>query len=641
MDKRTLKDINVAGKKVLVRVDYNVPMDDNGNITDDTRIKASLPTLKYLLKHKAAVIIMAHLGRPKGQPVPKYSLKPVAAHLSQLLKKPVAFAEDCIGPKAQEAAANLKSGDVLVLENLRYHNEEEANDLKFAEELASLAEAYVNDGFGVSHRAHASVEGVTHFLPAVAGFLMEKEVKYLGNAVDKPEHPFAAILGGAKVSDKIAVIDSLMTKADVILIGGGMANTFLAAEGYKMGKSLVEQENIAIAAKLLKKAKAKKVKMLLPIDVVAAAAFAADAKHEVDDVDKINQEYMALDIGPKTAALYADTIKKMKTVVWNGPMGVFEMAPFANGTKTVAKAMADSKAITVVGGGDSAAAINKWNLAKKITHVSTGGGASLEYLEGKGLPGVLALDDLRQPMIAGNWKCNKTVEEAVGLACDIVENTMNTPYEVVLLPPFTALETVADSIDGTQVGYGAQDIFYEDAGAFTGAVSGPMIAEIGSQYVVVGHSERRTIFGETDAIVAKKIKAAYRNKLVPILCVGENAAERKAKKTISKVTKQVVSALAGIAAQDASLLVIAYEPLWAIGSGNNATASDALEVAQAIRAKIAALYDEEVAKRVRILYGGSVKANNAHGFHVEGLDGVLVGGASLKAKEFTSLVLKY
>jgi len=641
MDKRTLKDINVAGKKVLVRVDYNVPMDDKGNITDDTRIKASLPTLNYLLQHEAALIIMAHLGRPKGQPVPKYSLKPVAEHLSKLLGKPVAFAEDCIGPKAQEAAAKLKSGDVLVLENLRYHKEEEADDPKFAEELASLADAYVNDGFGVSHRAHASVEGVTHYLPSVAGFLMEKEVKYLGNAVDNPAHPFAAILGGAKVSDKIAVIDSLMTKADVILIGGGMANTFLAAKGYKMGKSLVESENIAIAAKLIEKATAENVKMLLPVDVVTAAAFAADAEHEVDDVDKINQDYMALDIGPKTAKLYADTIKAMKTVVWNGPMGVFEMEAFAEGTKTVALAMAESQAITVVGGGDSAAAINKYNLADKITHVSTGGGASLEYLEGKGLPGVLALDDLRQPLLAGNWKCHKTVEEAVNLACDIVESTVKTPFEVVLLPPFTALETVADSIDGTHVGYGAQDIFYEDEGAFTGAVSGPMIAEIGSQYVVVGHSERRTIFGETNAIVAKKLQAAYRNKLVPILCVGENAEERQADKTISKVTEQVTSALAGVAAQDAQLLVIANEPLWTIGSGKNAEAADALVVAKAIRAKLAALYDGEVAKRVRILYGGSVNSKNAHEFHVDGLDGVLVGGASLKATEFAALVENY
>lgn len=641
MEKRTLKDINVANKKVLVRVDYNVPMDGEGNITDLTRIKSSLETVKYLLKNKAAVILMAHLGRPKGQVVAKYSLKPVAKALSTLLKKPVAFAPDCIGEAAQKAADKLKPGEILLLENLRFHKAEEADDLAFAEELASLADAYVNDGFGVSHRAHASVEGVTHFLPSVAGYLMEKEVKYLGGAVDKPTRPFAAIIGGAKVSDKIAVIDSLITKADAILIGGGMANTFLAAQGYKMGKSLVEADSIAIAKKLLKKAAAKKVKMLLPVDLVMAEAFDPKAKSEINDVKKLNQEYMGLDIGPKTADLYVSTLKTMKTIVWNGPMGVFEMDAFSAGTKAVALAVAASKGITIVGGGDSAAAVNKWKLASKIKHVSTGGGASLEYLEGKVLPGVAALDDLRQPLIAGNWKCNQTVEEGINLACDIVEATGETQNEVVVFPAFTALETVADSIDGTQVGYGAQDIFYEDGGAYTGAVSGSMIAEIGSQYVIVGHSERRNLFGDTDAIVAKKLKAAYRNKLIPVLCVGENAAERKAKKTITKVLKQLTTALSGVTAKDAALLIVAYEPIWAIGSGKTAVAADAEAVALAIREKLTKLYDVEVAQRVRILYGGSVTAKNAHDFHTENVDGVLVGGASLKAQEFAAIVKKF
>ena len=304
MDKKSLQDIDVSNKKVLVRVDYNVPMDDKGKITDVIRIRSSFETLKYLLKHGAAVIILAHLGRPKGKVNPKFSLKPVAEELAKLIKKPVKFVPDCVGPAAKEAAANLKSGEIMLLENLRFHPEEEADDLKFAEELASLGDIYVNDGFGVSHRAHASVEGITHYLPAVAGYLLEKEIKYLGNAVDRPERPFAAIMGGSKVSDKINVIDSLIDKTDMLLIGGGMANTFLAAQGYKMGKSLVEQDSIEIAKKLLKKATSKKVKMLLPVDLVMAEAFDAKAKNEVEDLHKLNQEYMALDIGPKTCELY-------------------------------------------------------------------------------------------------------------------------------------------------------------------------------------------------------------------------------------------------------------------------------------------------------------------------------------------------
>lgn len=644
MEKRTLKDLNFANQKVLVRVDYNVPMNDEGKITDNTRIKASLETVKYLLKNKAAVILMAHLGRPKGKVVEKYSLKPVAEELSKLLKKPVAFASDCVGEAAEKAAADLKPGQVLLLENLRFHPEEEANDPEFAKQLAVLADCYVNDGFGVSHRAHASVEGVTHYLPAVSGYLMEKEVKYLGGAVDKPVHPFAAIIGGAKVSDKIDVIDSLITKADAILIGGGMANTFLVAEGCDMGKSLVEEDSIEIAKKLLKKAKAKKVKMLLPVDLVMAAAFAPDAEHEVNDLKHINKEYMALDIGPKTAKLYADTIKGMKTVVWNGPMGVFEMDAFSAGTKAVADAVAACKGTTIVGGGDSAAAVNMWKLGPQISHVSTGGGASLEYLEGKVLPGVAALDDLRRPSIFGNWKCN-IIDDVCELSCGIVHATEETIREtgkdVVLFPSFTLLDFVAEDVGDSAVGVGAQDLFYEDAGAYTGAVSGPMLSAVGCEYVLVGHSERRAIFGDTDAVVAKKVKAAFRNRLIPVLCVGENAEERKAKKTITKVVRQVATAMAGVDEKDAALLVVAYEPIWAIGSGKTPTAKDAEEVALAIREKIAKMYDGEVAARVRILYGGSVTAKNAHDFHTESIDGVLVGGASLKAKEFANIVKKF
>ena len=641
MDKKTVRDLDVAGKKVLVRVDFNVPLNDKGEITDDTRITASLPTIQYLLEQKAAVILMAHLGRPKGQVKPELSLAPVAKHLGKLLGKKILFAPDCVGEAAQAAASKLKPGHILLLENLRFHKEEEKNDMEFAEKLASLADLYVNDGFGVSHRAHASVEGVTHFLPAAAGFLLEKEIQYVGQAVTNPLHPFVAIIGGAKVSDKIGVISNLLDKVDTLLIGGGMANTFLAAQGYKMGKSLVEEDKLDLAKELLAKAKKNKVNMLLPTDLVMAAAFAPDAEHVTEKVKNLNQAYMALDIGAETSKAYAEALADAKMIVWNGPMGVFEMDAFCKGTEAVAKAVAKSRATSIVGGGDSVAAIEKLGLAKRITHISTGGGASLEYLEGKVLPGVAALDDLRRKMIAGNWKMHKTVSEAVALAEDIVMETNGTLNEVVIFPPFTALETVADAIDGKHVGYGAQDLHWEDKGAFTGAVSGAMIADICAEYVLVGHSERRTIFGENEKIVASKIIAAYRNGLKPMLCVGENLAERKAGKTARKINMQLKSALRVISAEDAENLVVAYEPIWAIGSGKAATPEDALEVCTLIREKIGKIFTPDIARKVRILYGGSVNEKNAASFNLSGIDGVLVGGASLKADTFAAIVRSF
>lgn len=641
MDKKTVRDLDVAGKKVLVRVDFNVPLNDKGEITDDTRITASLPTIQYLLEQKAAVILMAHLGRPKGQVKPELSLAPVAKHLGKLLGKKILFAPDCVGEAAQAAASKLKPGHILLLENLRFHKEEEKNDMEFAEKLASLADLYVNDGFGVSHRAHASVEGVTHFLPAAAGFLLEKEIQYVGQAVTNPLHPFVAIIGGAKVSDKIGVISNLLDKVDTLLIGGGMANTFLAAQGYKMGKSLVEEDKLDLAKELLAKAKKNKVNMLLPTDLVMAAAFAPDAEHVTEKVKNLNQAYMALDIGAETSKAYAEALADAKMIVWNGPMGVFEMDAFCKGTEAVAKAVAKSRATSIVGGGDSVAAIEKLGLAKRITHISTGGGASLEYLEGKVLPGVAALDDLRRKMIAGNWKMHKTVSEAVELAEDIVMETNGTLNEVVIFPPFTALETVADAIDGKHVGYGAQDLHWEDKGAFTGAVSGAMIADICAEYVLVGHSERRTIFGENEKIVASKIIAAYRNGLKPMLCVGENLAEREAGKTARKINMQLKSALRVISAEDAENLVVAYEPIWAIGSGKAATPEDALEVCTLIREKIGKIFTPDIARKVRILYGGSVNEKNAASFNLSGIDGVLVGGASLKDDTFAAIVRSF
>lgn len=387
--KKTIRDIDVQGKKVLVRVDFNVPMKD-GAITDDTRITAALPTIKYLLEHGAAVILCSHLGRPKGGPDLKYTLAPVAEYLGKLLGKKVAFAADCVGAPAEEAAKVLKAGEVLVLENTRFHPEEEANDLNFAKGMAALADLYVNDAFGTAHRAHASTEGVTHYLPGVAGFLMEKEIQYLGQAIADPQKPFVAILGGAKVSDKIGVIKNLLAKADEILIGGGMANTFFKAQGLELADSLVEPDAVETAKELLS---AGGKKLHLPVDVVLGDKFDAAAESKTMKVGAVPAGWRILDIGPETVAEYGKIIANAGTVVWNGPMGVFEFPAFAKGTFAVAKAVAASKAVSIIGGGDSVAAIQQSGLADKITHISTGGGASLEMLEGLDLPGVAALQD--------------------------------------------------------------------------------------------------------------------------------------------------------------------------------------------------------------------------------------------------------
>ena len=388
-NKKMVTDFDVKGKKVLVRVDFNVPLKD-GKVADDTRIKAALPTINYLLENGAAVILCSHLGRPKGEVNPEFSLKPVADYLGGLIAAPVKFAADCIGPVADEAAAALQPGEVLVLENTRFHAGEKKNDPEMAKALASLAELYVDDAFGSSHRAHASTAGVADYLPAAAGFLLEKEIQYLGNTIADPKRPFVAILGGAKVSDKIGVIENLLDKADSILIGGGMANTFFKAQGYDMADSLVEEDALETAKMLLAKAGDK---LVLPVDVVIADDFSADANAKTMDLGDVPAGWRILDIGPKTVAAFDAIITKAGTVVWNGPMGVFEIDKFAKGTFAIADALAKSDAISIVGGGDSASAIKKSGLADQITHISTGGGASLEMLEGKVLPGLAALND--------------------------------------------------------------------------------------------------------------------------------------------------------------------------------------------------------------------------------------------------------
>jgi phosphoglycerate kinase len=392
MNKQTVRDVDVRGKKVLVRVDFNVPLDKaTGTISDDARIRAALPTIRYLVNQQARVILCSHLGRPDGKVVEKLRLRPAADRLSELLGQPVATAPDCVGPEVEAAVAALRPGDVLLLENVRFHPEEEANDPGFARALASLAEVYVNDAFGSAHRAHASTEGVAHYLPAVAGFLMEKEIDYLGRALENPERPFVAIIGGSKVSDKIGVLENLVGKVDSLLIGGGMANTFLLAMGRSIGQSLAEPDKTGLALEVAAKAKAAGVRLLLPVDVVVADRFAGDAASAVVGVDAVPSGWRILDIGPETVAAYTADLEAAKTVVWNGPLGVFEFPAFARGTIAIARALARTKATTIIGGGDSAAAVEQAGVAAQVTHISTGGGASLEFLEGKTLPGVAAL----------------------------------------------------------------------------------------------------------------------------------------------------------------------------------------------------------------------------------------------------------
>ncbi|MGY3189939.1 phosphoglycerate kinase [Lysinibacillus sp. TE18511] len=392
LNKKTMKDIDVKGKRVFVRVDFNVPMAD-GVITDETRIRAAIPTIEYLVEQGAKVILTSHLGRPKGEVKEDMRLTAVGVRLAELMGKPVTKLDESIGQAVEEAVANMQNGDMILLENVRFHAGEEKNDPALAEQFAKLADVYVNDAFGAAHRAHASTEGIAKHIPAVSGFLMQKELDVLGKALSNPERPFTAIIGGAKVKDKIGVIESLLEKVDHLIIGGGLSFTFIKAQGYDIGKSLLEEDKINLAKSFIEKAKEKGVQLHMPVDAVVANEFSKDAETKIVDVDAIPADWMGLDIGPKTAANYAEVIKDSKLIIWNGPMGVFEMDKFANGTKTVADAMATTTGYTVIGGGDSAAAVEKFEVADKMDHISTGGGASLELMEGKELPGIVALND--------------------------------------------------------------------------------------------------------------------------------------------------------------------------------------------------------------------------------------------------------
>jgi triosephosphate isomerase len=695
--KRTIKDINVKGKKCLVRLDLNVPIID-GVITDENRINGALPTVRYLLENGAKVILCSHLGRPDGKVKPEFSLKPVADRLNELLDGKLTFATDVIGESATAAVAALNDGEAVLLENVRFHKEEElcasvcgktlaeyakeaakakvkklikdgtvakadekeavkAEAAKITEEefneqetkvknfcaaLAEFADVYVNDAFGTAHRAHCSTAGIVlygYVKDAVSGFLIEKELAFLGGALENPKRPFVAILGGAKVSDKIKVIDNLIDKVDVLLIGGGMAYTFKRALGFSVGTSICEFDKLDLALGLLKKANEKGVKLLVPSDNVVANDFANATEIKIVD-DNIPDGFMGMDIGPKTVKEYAKVIAKAKTVVWNGPMGVFEQEKFAVGTKAVAEALSKTKAITIIGGGDSAAAVVQLGYGDKVTHISTGGGASLEFLEGKELPGIECLNDKRIPIIAGNWKMNNTIAETTALITELIPLVKDAACEVVVCTPYTAIAAAVKAAKKTNIKVGAENVHWAAKGAFTGEISADMLKELGVEYVIVGHSERRQFFGETDTTVNLRAKAALVKGLKPIICVGELLSEREAGKTVEVVVRQTVEAFRDIPLSELENTVIAYEPVWAIGTGKTATAQDANDTIKVIRDTMADLYGAKAAEaKVRIQYGGSMNPKNVTELMAEQeIDGGLIGGASLKAEDFSKVV---
>ncbi|MEA3253680.1 MAG: triose-phosphate isomerase [Chloroflexota bacterium] len=648
MQKKTIRDIEVGGKRVLVRVDFNVPQRlDTSEISDDTRIRASLPTIRYLIEHKAKVILCSHLGRPEGKVDEKLRIGPVARRLSELMNLPVLVAPDCVGPEVREKVSRLKEGDILFLENVRFHPEEQFNDPRFAQELARLADIYVDDAFGTAHRVHASTVGVAKYLPAVAGFLMEKELDTMGKLLSNPSRPFACAIGGAKISDKMGLVRNMLRRVDLLLLGGGMAATFLKGQGYEVGHSLVlvEKDKLALAKDLLQEAEELKVPVLLPIDVMVAEEIKADSQTKVVAVTDIPPNSSIVDIGPKSIDYFFGELEKCRTITWNGPMGVYEIPRFAQGTKSLINYLSSVGATIVIGGGSSAEAVQEMGLTETITHVSTGGGATLRFLQGAPLPGVEALLDKtggaggkrRIPLIAGNWKMNTTLTEAKRLVRDMSDELDRIEgVKTVLCPPFVSLTSIKELLKGSSIKLGAQNMYFEEKGAYTGEISPPMLAEL-CEFVILGHSERRRYFGETDQSVNKKMMSALTNRLKPILCVGENLAEKEAGKTDEVITRQVSEGLNNV--KPTSDIVIAYEPIWAIGTGKAASSAQAAATIGRIRDIVAGLWGKNTADDLRILYGGSVTRSNISDFISQPeIDGALVGGASLKPGEFLGIV---
>ncbi|MFO7611187.1 MAG: triose-phosphate isomerase [Clostridia bacterium] len=640
-NKLSIADIDVKGKRVIARMDFNVPLSPEGKITDDKRIRGALPTIKYLVENGARTILVSHLGRPKSGFDPEFSLKPVAERLSKLLGMKIIMATDVIGDDAFKKAASLKDGQVMMLENVRYHKEEEKNDPEFAKKLASMADIFVNDAFGTAHRAHASTAGLADYLPAVCGFLIQKEISIMGKALKNPEKPFVAILGGAKVSDKIGVIENLLDKVDTLIIGGGMAYTFLKAKGYKIGSSLCEEDKIPLALEIMKKAEKMGIEIMLPIGSIIVKEFKNDTEHKYVPSDAMPDGWMGVDIGSLTIEKYSKAIAKAKTIIWNGPMGVFEFENFATGTREIAKAVSEADAVSIIGGGDSAAAIELLGYADKVTHISTGGGAALEFLEGKILPGIDVLLDKypKKKVIAGNWKMNKTPSETARFIKGLAPLVKKSEDIVICAVPYVCLHTALEAAKGTNIEIAAQNMHWEENGAFTGEISAPMLVDMGIRYVIIGHSERREFFAENNCTVNQKVQAAFKYGMIPILCVGETLDQRELGVTCDRIRYQVKIALNGIVEEQVKKAIIAYEPIWAIGTGKTATSEQADEVCRIIRETIAELYSKDAARQITIQYGGSVKPSNAAElFNMPDIDGGLVGGASLSGKDFAAIV---
>ncbi len=647
MAKKTVLDLNVEGKKVLVRVDFNVPLKD-GAVTDDNRITAALPTINYLCDNGAKVILFSHLGKVPHKDAEetekakkKNNMAPVAARLAELVDRKVTFVPATRGEELETAIASMQNGEIVVMQNTRYEKGEEKNDPELAQYWAGLADLYVSDAFGSVHRAHASTVGVAKYLESACGFLIEKELKFLGDAVENPVRPFVGILGGAKIGDKLKVINNLLEKCDTLIIGGGMAYTFFKAQGREIGESLVDMDQVDYCREMLEKAEKLGKKLLLPVDTVVADSFPdpIDSTAITTKVVKdIPADMQGLDIGPETAALFAEEVRNAKTVVWNGPMGVFENPILAQGTTAVAQALAECTGTTVIGGGDSAAAINSLGLADKVSHVSTGGGASLEFLEGNGLPGVDAIEEkkTRKKIIVGNWKMNKTIAEAVEFI-EGIEPVVHNDADFGIATSFLALQ---ESIKrASKLIVAAENCHFEESGAFTGEVSIPMLQEIGLKWCIIGHSERRQMFGETDEALNKKVKKLFAAGITPILCCGESLETFEAGQTEEWVRGQIKADLDGVNAEDVANMVIAYEPIWAIGTGKSATKEIAQDTCALVRDQIRQMFGEETAQKVRIQYGGSVKPENiAEYMACPDIDGALIGGASLKVDSFTAII---
>jgi triosephosphate isomerase len=642
-----VEEADLAGRRVFLRADLNVPL-EKGRVADDTRLTALVPTLLHLLQGGASVILASHLGRPKGQPDPELSLEPVARRLEELLGVRVLFAPDCVGERVKTMAAGLRPGDILLLENLRFHPGEKAGDGEFASRLASLADVYVNDAFATCHRAHASMSGVPEAMGGgYIGFLVRRELEAFEGATRDPDRPLTLVMGGAKVSDKVAVLEHLVPRVDRALIGGAMAFTFLRAKGMETGRSLVEEDLADTAGRIMELADREGTDLVLPLDFVAAPSPEEADKAKTVAADAIPKEMAGYDIGPETVDAFSKAIADSGTVIWNGPMGMFEVEPFDTATRRIAEAMAiatDEGATTLVGGGDSARAIAEAGFAGRVSFVSTGGGASLTLLQGEELPALGPLREGVVPLryfIGGNWKMNGTPDASLQFLRELAGGgATGLPADVVVFPPFTLIPAMASHAWSAGVTLGAQDLYHEEKGAFTGEVSTGMLIDAGCCWFLAGHSERRHVFGEDDATVRRKLEAGLRAGLRGVLCVGEKLSEREEGRTEEVVRGQVESALDGLDCWSPGNLVVAYEPVWAIGTGKTATPEEANRVHGLIRGWLAEIAGEAYARETRIVYGGSVKPHNAReilaGPHV---NGALVGGASLQAESFADIIL--